>query len=131
MLFRSGLAADAPKHPKVKGLLERLVDFDGQRVQAALLLEPIYNSESNWKSLVGVLEIQLEAAEAPAARKHLLERVGQLQLERLNDSAGAWKSYEALLRAEPRSTLAQTRLETLAKAKELWKPYVEIGRAHV
>ena len=120
----SGLATDAPKHPKVKGLLERLVEFDGQRAQAALLLEPIYTSESSWKSLVGVLEIQLDAAESLSTRKQLLERIGQLQLERLNDAAGAWKSYEALLRAEPRSTLAQTRLETMAKAKELWKQYV-------
>ncbi len=120
----SGLATDAPKHPKVKGLLERLVEFDGQRAQAALLLEPIYTSESSWKLLVGVLDIQLDAAESLATRKQLLERIGQLQLERLNDATGAWKSYEALLRAEPRSTLAQTRLETMAKAKELWKQYV-------
>ena len=127
----AGLAVDAPKHPKVKGLLERLVEFDGQRVQAALLLEPIYTSESSWKALVGALEIQLDAAEAIATRKQLLERIGQLQIERLNDSSGAWKSYEALLRAEPRSTLAQTRLETLAKAKELWKQYVGLLEAVV
>ena len=122
----AGLAGDAPRHAKVKGLLEQLLAFDGQRVQAALLLEPVYTAESGWKSLVGVLEIQLEAAESISTRQQLLERIGQLQLERLNDSAGAWKSYEALLRAEPRSALAQTRLETMAKAKDLWKQYVDL-----
>ena len=127
----TGLATDAPKHPKVKSLLERLLDADAQRLAAALLLEPIYTSESNWKALVSSLEIQLEASEVAATRRGLLERIGQLQLERLNDGAGAWKSYEALLRAEPRSTLAQTRLETLAKAKDLWRGYVALLEAVV
>lgn len=89
LLEREGQPADAlraygdvlvlaPREAHAIAGLERLVQLDAAKVEAARLLEPVYRAASDLKRLVEVLDIKLSVAE-PARRLGVLLEVATLR----------------------------------------------------
>ncbi len=82
-------------------LAERLLEIGSLRLRTAQLLEAVYESRSEHRSLVRMLEIRLEAATAADDRAELLRRIGELRDERLHDDAGAFAALSELVPLVP------------------------------
>lgn len=96
-------------------LAERLLEIGSLRLRTAQLLESVYESRSEHRSLVRMLEIRLEAAPTPEERAELLRRIGELRDEKLHDDAGAFAALSELVPLVPEDEGVRER-------------FVEIGR---
>ncbi len=96
-------------------LAERLLEIGSLRLRTAQLLESVYESRGEHRSLVRMLEIRLEAATKPEERAELLRRIGELRDEKLHDDAGAFAALSELVPLVPEDDGVRER-------------FVEIGR---
>ena len=114
-VYRDLLDLD-PAHEGARTRLEfRLGDAD-HKLAAAAILEPIYEQLGEWRSLVGVHEIQVAAA-APGEtlrRTGLLLRIGELERSKLGDTERAFDAYGRAFREDPSTEAAKRELEGLA-----------------
>jgi tetratricopeptide (TPR) repeat protein len=97
------------------GLVERLLDEPALRQRAARTLEAVYEGEDDVRSLVGLLDIRLEAVTDDDGRRDLYRRIATYRDERLKDDAGAFAALAELLPLEPEDAATRER-------------FVEIGR---
>ncbi|MCA9543155.1 MAG: tetratricopeptide repeat protein [Myxococcales bacterium] len=112
--FREVLAEDA-EHAGARAGLEGLLGDPEFRAEVAGILEPIYQDAAEWEPLVGCLEIQLEESEGTERRVELLERIGTLHVNRIADVGRAFDAFARMLREQPDSRVAITRLTELAE----------------
>lgn len=100
---------------EARQLVERLLDITTLRQRAARILEVVYETRDEIRSLVRVLDIRREGATDDGEKRDLLRRVSVLRDERLKDDAGAFAALAELVPLEPEDASARERL-------------VEIGR---
>jgi len=125
------------------GLCEkRFEDFDGavEKLQEILLvlpedemaldsLERIFIRQSRWQDLADLLEDQGNRAAAAGNGKKELEvlvKIGELSVDRLEDSARATEIYERVLERDPEHTRALSALAKLYEAGGDWDRVVEV-----
>ncbi|MFO0680476.1 MAG: tetratricopeptide repeat protein [Sandaracinus sp.] len=126
--FREALSGGAPHEPTIEQL-EQLMAGGEQRAAAAAVLEPIYQQRLQWAKVEGALEARLSGEGDPETRKQLLERLGRLREEYLEDLDGALGLYARLFREDPRDESTWDTLARLAKALDAWPRVAEIYRA--
>jgi tetratricopeptide (TPR) repeat protein len=128
--FLEEVASDKPDHLGARKLLEAILPLPEHRQRTAAILEPLYESSSDWARLARVLEAQLEAREGMAA-SGLLARIAGIEETRLVDPSAALATWRRVLVIEPASLDALGEAERLAaklgREKELIPLYDELS----
>ncbi|HEY4186369.1 MAG TPA: tetratricopeptide repeat protein [Polyangia bacterium] len=114
-----------PTHAGARVLLEKVLQDPEHKGRAARILEPLYEGSKSWRELVGVLQIQREGLEGPAAAA-LLARVAALEELRLNAPEPAFVAWRAVLVADPTHKTALAEAERLAESLGRWTELVDL-----
>ncbi len=102
-----------PDNEIALGALERLIQEPEHQVGVAEILEPIYQSQSEFQKLIGVHEIQARHANAPERRAELLHRMAELYEVALDDPGSAFQCFARALAEDPANEATQEQLERL------------------
>lgn len=103
-------------HDGAREALERRLPDAQFQVDAANILQPIYEQLGEWLKLVGVHEIQLArtAVEETLQRVTLLMRIGELWTQQLGNFEKALDAYSRCFRVDPTNEQCRTELEKVA-----------------
>jgi tetratricopeptide (TPR) repeat protein len=115
----------APSHEGARRLLEKLMAQPEHRQRVAKVLEPLYEAGAAWARLVGILEVQREKVEGPAAGA-LLARIADLQENRLQAKPAALTTWRQVLVVDPANVDALPEIERLATTLERFSELVEV-----
>ncbi|MGH7327784.1 MAG: tetratricopeptide repeat protein, partial [Polyangiaceae bacterium] len=97
-----------PGHEGARAALEAMLEGD-RRIEAASILESIYEERGDWHNLIHALEI-LSTGESDVERRVSLKRkAARISADRVNDPVRAFAALASALRDEP--LLAETRDE--------------------
>lgn len=110
-LYATALRLD-PRAPGALGALKRL-----------------HHAQSRWRDLIGVLRLEAELAEAPAARRAALLRVAQLQAERLGNRSEAIAALEEARSTVGDDPLVLTELARLYELAGRWDALADVLQA--
>ncbi len=124
-LFARVLETDRD-HAATVEALEGLLQDETHRVAAAERLEDVYLGRMDWPRLLAVLEVRLQAEMDPVERRELLQRLGEIHEDHLEDLEGAFERYAQMLREEPRDEEALERLQRLGRVLENWQRFAEV-----
>ncbi|MFO0565830.1 MAG: hypothetical protein U0263_09215, partial [Polyangiaceae bacterium] len=106
---------------------EKALELRAEDSRALLALESLYDEAGDPKSLLGILERRIEAAESDEDKKTLLYRKAKLLSDALEDHGQAIMAYETILDLglEPAAIDA---LESLYTLGERWQDLVDLYR---
>jgi tetratricopeptide (TPR) repeat protein len=106
-LYR-GILADLPRHGPTRDALRALFADERASNDAGLdrqtvgdVLEPLYRDESDWASLVEVLEVRQASSADPVSRFEVLRELAQIWESRLGDAAAAFDATARAYRIQP------------------------------
>jgi tetratricopeptide (TPR) repeat protein len=119
--YRDILDAD-PAHEGARGALEARLGDQQWQLDAARLLDPIYQRLEEWQKLTEVYEIQLSREDQKEAQVQLLLRIGELWAQKLGDGEKAFGAYDRAFRIDPENLTARGELERLADVLDRWQP---------
>ncbi|MCS6797689.1 MAG: tetratricopeptide repeat protein [Myxococcota bacterium] len=105
-----------PEHDGAREALEALLDDESVGLQAAEILEPIYEVRGDWNGLVRALEVRHRGSTDASQRLELLERISDVRLDRLGDVDGAFDALARALSEAPDSERTLARLDVIADA---------------
>lgn len=111
--YRAALT-NQPEHAASIAALERFLDLPLHRAEAAEVLEPVYATRQDWRALIRIHEIRLEAAEDPAKRLALTRRIALAYEEQLEDLEAAFRWYGRVFREDPEERGVRDQLARLA-----------------
>lgn len=118
-LYRE-LLQQMPDHEPTLTALEAIKDGARDPLNAALVLEPIYDATGEWARLISVLEVQVKAADDPYQKVELLHRIARLQEEMLSDHASAFSTYARAVTFDAQNGDSLANLERLAMVVNRW-----------
>src|SRR4030095_7009330 len=87
---------------------------------AAELLEPVYASRADWRSLIKIGEIRLLQTEETAQRLGWTKRIARLYEEQLEDFDSALRWYGKVFQESPTERLSLEQLLRLADKLDRW-----------
>ncbi|MDY0058373.1 MAG: hypothetical protein RBU45_01055 [Myxococcota bacterium] len=120
-----------PGDPEATRALERLLEDLEHRLAIALILEPHYRTSSDWEKLVGVLEIQLAAADDSFEKLDLLHRIARLKEQELGSPEAAFLTYGRALSEQPADERTRENLHRLAELLGNWAELVGLYEEEV
>jgi tetratricopeptide (TPR) repeat protein len=103
-----------------------VVRLDDQNAEALAALERIYTSQSQWRQLVEVLDLQAQATFEPAALTDLRYRIAALWHRQLDQPERAVDAYGDVLAVTPDHMQSLVALEELHARLEKWDRYVDV-----
>jgi len=124
-----------PEHPASRRSLETLLRDLGQRdddaardyrVQIAMLLEQLYDEETDWENLVEVYEVQLEQVDDPLSSVEILVKQARLFEEHDQTPERAFRAYARAVETSPSRGDVREKLEELAETLDVWSELVPI-----
>ena len=110
-----------PQHEGARAGLEKHLASESFQLDAARILEPIYQQLSEWHPLVNVFEIMLSREDDPANRIELLLRIGELHVDKVGDGEKAFDAYSRCFKEQPENEQARGELERLADIQDSWE----------
>lgn len=115
-----------PAHQGAREALERRLDDAQFQLDAAGILQPIYEQLGEWLRLIGVHEIQLArtAVEETLNRVTLLMRIGELWAQQVQNGEKALDAYSRCFRVDPSNEQCRAELERLAAELGAWSHLV-------
>ncbi|HEX2570588.1 MAG TPA: tetratricopeptide repeat protein [Polyangia bacterium] len=115
------LASERLKKPSVSiELWAKVLDASPDHSEALNELEKLYEREKMWDRLAAVCERQVEATSDVAKKIALLQKLGLLFTDKMNDSARATQAWRALLDVDPENKRAQDALKKLYLTQKAW-----------
>ena len=123
--FSAALQLDVTHAPSIAAL-ERLMEREDHRAQAAEILEPVFLQQMAWDKVTACLEARIAAEGDVEERKAHLQRLGQIHEDYLEDLDGALESYARLFREDPRDEGTWETLSRLARVLEKYDRLAEI-----
>ena len=115
------LASEKLKRPSVSiELWAKVLDAQPDHPEALAELEKLYEREKHWDKLADVLDRQAHATMDPAKKVGLLQKLGVLFTDRVNDADRAIDAWGALLAVEPENKRAQEALKKLYTTQKRW-----------
>lgn len=118
--FKAALAVDPFNGPAREGL-EALLDSPITAMEAALILEGVYEGAGEFERLCGVLEREIPLMVGNGERESVRLRIADVRAERLGDVAGAMDMLGDVLLEDPGHRDAASRLEALAGRAGAWE----------
>ena len=128
--YTSALEAKPLFGPAVSGLEELISSAEVQSVIAEVL-EGVYESQENWTGLADIYELHLRYRKKKGEQVRLLEELGQLYRDKLEDGHRAFRSYGRIFAARPAHKEAREELLRYAEELGLWFPLVELYESRV
>jgi len=114
-----------PGHQATREALADMVERGEAEVEAAEVLDPIYEEAGEWEKLVHVQQLLIEASHDPERKLELYREVGDIYEEQLQDPAAAFDNYLEALDVEPdRGNLLDT-IERLAAELDEWNVVID------
>jgi tetratricopeptide (TPR) repeat protein len=114
-----------PTHLKSQEALERLLDDQELRQEAASILEGIYESQGAHAELARVLAIRLEGTEDDMEKVDLLLKLAEIQDKRLHDGDGAYETLARAFRIDPANEQIRAVIEMTVEENDLWPVYAD------
>ncbi len=115
------LASERIRKPATPILLwERVLEGDGDHVEALSQLEALYEREKRWDRLAEVQERRAALSEDAAEKGALLEKLGQVYTSRLDDPEKASLVWRRLLELDASHRKAQAELRKKFLAEHAW-----------
>ncbi|TXD34578.1 tetratricopeptide repeat protein [Lujinxingia vulgaris] len=114
-----------PQHQPSIEALEGLVERNEQSVEAAQVLQPLYQDAGQWEKLVWVYRLLIDATEDPDRRIELYKEVGPIVEERMGDKAEAFTTYVEALNVDAGRVEIVDTLERLAGELGAWDVFIE------
>ena len=111
--YREVISA-APEHTDTLRALEALFESGTHQLAVAEILEPLYQSTSEWEKLIRVREAELEHSRDPAQRLAMYHRIAEDAEERLIDPVLAFSVYVRAIKESPLDERTGEELERLA-----------------
>jgi tetratricopeptide (TPR) repeat protein len=106
--------------------LEQIADHKPElRLQIVEILEPIYRELDDWRKLVLVLGVRLNATTDAMERGQLLREIGLLKDSRAKDVSGAFTAYSQAFAGDAGDGAAREAIERLAAEHGLWDNLVQ------
>lgn len=121
----------SPRDPGARAAVWEMARGDAERAGAVATLEPILRKGNEWSDLVDLLELKVEAVDAPAERLAVLAEVAQLEEERRNDTERAMDAWARAFAEDPHDARARTALERLAKLRQAEARLAEVYEERV
>ena len=118
-LYREILEIQADHGPTLEAL-EALKSGDKAPLAAAGVLEPVYDSSSEWAKLISVLEVQVAHCDDSFAKAELLHRIAALYEESLNEHGLAFDTFARAVQVDSSNEQSLGSLERLASVTERW-----------
>lgn len=118
-LYRD-LLTQMPDHVPTLSALERIKDGPRESLAAALVLEPIYDANGDWKRLVSSLEVQVAHGESTDDKIYLLHRIAGLEEEMVGDHNAAFAVYARAVALDVSNEESLKSFERLAMAVGRW-----------
>ncbi len=116
-----------PEHEGARLRLEGMLDEAELGPNAAAILEPIYEMQSEWEPLVRALEVLVVgAADDPERQLEILSKVGEVYGMQIGDQARSFDAFARGLRVMPDSEETLQRLELLAVEQERFDDLVAL-----
>ena len=133
-IFRQ-ILAEAPGYAPARRSLETMLHelaghggvFDDElRLQIALMLQPLYNEETEWRKLIEVNRVQLEAIQDHTEKARVLRRIAELHETREGNREAAFDAYARAFAEDVDSEELRGHLERLAAELVAWQRLVDI-----
>ncbi|MEO7111365.1 MAG: hypothetical protein ABI183_13085, partial [Polyangiaceae bacterium] len=118
-LYRDILAQQADHEPTLRAL-EGIKSGDKDPIGAAAVLEPVYESASDWVKLISVHETQVKHSTDPFQKVELLHRVSRLHEDALDNHNAAFDTYARALELDNGNEATLQNLERLAMVVNRW-----------
>lgn len=118
-----------PTHQETLAALENIARAGTERLAAALVLEPVYDAQSEFERLVGIYEVELGLVSDPLRRLELLNLIANLQENSLQDLPAAFHAYARAVQVEGAPLEVLDEHERLASAVNAWPQVVELYEA--
>jgi len=115
-----------PDHEPTRAALEGLAAGNKEAVAAAAVLEPVYETASDWKNLIHIHEVQVQHATDAYQKSELLHRIARLYEDALDDHASAFATYARAVAIDSSQEETLGNLERLASALSLWKDVAKL-----
>lgn len=123
--WREALAMNGNHEPSIAAL-EKLMADEEHRRSAAEILEPVFLARMEWPRVVSALEARLSVTDDAFGRREILQRLGQIHEDYLEDLDGALERYAILFREDPRDRAANETLGRLGRVLEEWETLARI-----
>jgi tetratricopeptide (TPR) repeat protein len=117
--LKAALAID-PFHATARAGLERLLDSTLVAMEAALVLEGVYEAAGDYALLCGVLEREIPQMVGSAERESVRMRIAEVRSERVGDISGAVETLADVLLDNPSNKEAASRLVILTERIGTW-----------
>ncbi len=127
-MFRAALGGD-PRRQDTIERLERFLEHEDLKYEAAEYLNPVYAAAQEWTKLIKVLEIQRENTMEPEVRAGLTRRIAGIYEDQLENLEGAFEWYGKLLMEQTDSSQVRLRLVHLAEELDKWAQVADIFEA--
>jgi tetratricopeptide (TPR) repeat protein len=124
-LYRDLLQVQADHEP-TRAALEGLAQGSKDAVAAAAVLEPVYETASDWPNLIHIHEIQVKHATDPYQQTELLHRIARLYEDALDDHASAFATFARAIAIDSSQEDTLTNLERLASALGRWQDVAKL-----
>ncbi|MDQ3031105.1 MAG: hypothetical protein M3Y87_01715 [Myxococcota bacterium] len=115
-----------PEHDGARVALEAMLPDRALGVQAAQILEPIYESRGDYVSLIRALEVLVVGADDAEHKLELLTKIGEVAAIQLEDAKQAFDAFSRALRAVPSHEETLERLEALSMEHDRFGDLVKV-----
>ncbi len=113
-------------HAPTLAALEGLATSGNEAVAAAAVLEPVYETASDWKNLIHVHEVQVQHATDTFQKSELLHRIARLYEDALDDHASAFATYARAAANDVGQEDTLSNLERLASTLNRWQDVAKL-----
>jgi len=117
-----------PSHGGAREALERRLGDHDHQVDAANILQPIYEQLGEWLRLIEVHEIQLKRTDETETltRVSLLMRIGELWAQQVGNGEKAFDAYSRCFRIDPANEQCRSQLDVLAGQLGFFEAFVRL-----
>ena len=122
----AGVLEQDPAHEATLDALADLVERDESAVEAAQVLQPIYEISEQWEALVHIKRLLLAASNDFDRQLELLREIAIIHETRLGDGGSAFQALAEALRVSPGNEELLDELERLADVLYAWDPYIDL-----
>lgn len=120
-----------PAHAPTLAALERIKDGTVAPLQAAQVLEPVYEAMGDYQRLIGALGVQVAHSADVFAKVELLHRISTLYEESLGSYPAAFDTLAQAMALNPRNEQTLSELERLAMALGRWQDVARVYEAEL
>lgn len=109
-----------PTHEQTLAALENMMATGQEPIMAARVLEPIYESSSEWDKVVRVYEVMVTHTADVLSKQELLWQIANIQERRLGNFDEAFDAYARALDVDPANEQNIAHLDRLAQVTGRW-----------